>query len=117
MLFRGSNAVGYSAYPDNLIEKFVEKSSEAGVDVFRIFDSLNWIEAMKVSIKAVRERTPGIAEAAICYTGDLYTNPKYNLQYYLDMARQLEDAGAHMLAIKDMAGLLRPFQAATLVTE
>jgi pyruvate carboxylase len=72
---------------------------------------------MKVSIKAVRERTPGIAEAAICYTGDLYTNPKYNLQYYLDMARQLEDAGAHMLAIKDMAGLLRPFQAATLVTE
>ena len=117
MLFRGSNAVGYSAYPDNLIEKFVEKSSEAGVDVFRIFDSLNWIEAMKVSIRAVRERTPGIAEAAICYTGDLYTNPKYNLQYYLDMARQLEDAGAHMLAIKDMAGLLRPFQAATLVTE
>lgn len=117
MLFRGSNAVGYSAYPDNLIEKFVEKSSEAGIDVFRIFDSLNWIEAMKVSIKAVRERTPGIAEAAICYTGDLYTNPKYNLQYYLDMARQLEDAGAHMLAIKDMAGLLRPFQAATLVTE
>lgn len=117
MLFRGSNAVGYSAYPDNLIEKFVEKSSEAGIDVFRIFDSLNWIEAMKVSIKAVRERTPGIAEAAICYTGDLYTNPKYNLSYYLDMARQLEDAGAHMLAIKDMAGLLRPFQAATLVTE
>lgn len=117
MLFRGSNAVGYSAYPDNLIEKFVEKSSEAGIDVFRIFDSLNWIDAMKVSIKAVRERTPGIAEAAICYTGDLYTNPKYNLQYYLDMARQLEDAGAHMLAIKDMAGLLRPFQAATLVTE
>jgi pyruvate carboxylase len=117
MLFRGSNAVGYSAYPDNLIEKFVEKSSEAGIDVFRIFDSLNWIDAMKVSIKAVRERTPGIAEAAICYTGDLFTNEKYNLQYYLDLARQLEDAGAHMLAIKDMAGLLRPFQAEKLVTE
>lgn len=116
MLFRGSNAVGYSAYPDNLIEKFVEKSSEAGIDVFRIFDSLNWIEAMKVSIKAVRERTPGIAEVSICYTGDLFTNHKYNLPYYLDMARQLEDAGAHMLCIKDMAGLLRPFQAATLVT-
>jgi pyruvate carboxylase len=117
MLFRGSNAVGYSAYPDNLIEKFVEKSSESGIDVFRIFDSLNWIDAMKVSIKAVRERTPGIAEAAICYTGDVFTNEKYNMQYYLDMARQLEDAGAHMLAIKDMAGLLRPFQAEKLVTE
>ena len=117
MLFRGSNAVGYSAYPDNLIEKFVEKSSEAGIDVFRIFDSLNWIDAMKVSIKAVRERTPGIAEASICYTGDVFTNEKYNMQYYVDMARQLEDVGAHMLCIKDMAGLLRPFQAAQLVTE
>ncbi|MHA8068793.1 pyruvate carboxylase [Aquirufa ecclesiirivi] len=117
MLFRGSNAVGYSAYPDNLIEKFVEKSSEAGIDVFRIFDSLNWVEAMKVSIRAVRERTPGIAEAAICYTGDVFTNEKYNLQYYLDLARQLEDEGAHMLAIKDMAGLLRPFQAELLVKE
>jgi pyruvate carboxylase len=72
---------------------------------------------MKVSIKAVRERTPGIAEAAICYTGDVFTNDKYNMQYYLDLARQLEDAGAHMLAIKDMAGLLRPFQAEKLVTE
>ncbi|MFM1836531.1 MAG: hypothetical protein RJA04_1219, partial [Bacteroidota bacterium] len=117
MLFRGSNAVGYSAYPDNLIEKFVEKSSEKGIDVFRIFDSLNWIEAMKVSIKAVRERTPGIAEVSICYTGDMFTNEKYNLQYYLDLARQLEDAGAHMLCLKDMAGLLRPFQAQKLVTE
>ncbi|RVU24646.1 pyruvate carboxylase [Sandaracinomonas limnophila] len=117
MLFRGSNAVGYSAYPDNLIEKFVEKSAEAGIDVFRIFDSLNWVEAMKVSIRAVRERTNSIAEAAICYTGDVFTNEKYNLQYYLDLAKQLEDEGAHMLAIKDMAGLLRPFQAEKLVTE
>ncbi len=117
MLFRGSNAVGYSAYPDNLIEKFVEKSAEAGIDVFRIFDSLNWVDAMKVSIKAVRERTNSIAEAAICYTGDVFTNEKYNLQYYLDLAKQLEDEGAHMLAIKDMAGLLRPFQAEKLVTE
>ena len=116
MLFRGSNAVGYSAYPDNLIEKFVEKSSEAGIDVFRIFDSLNWIEAMKVSIRAVRERTPGLAEVSICYTGDVFTNQKYNLQYYVDMARQLEDEGAHILCIKDMAGLLRPFQAEKLVT-
>jgi pyruvate carboxylase len=117
MLFRGSNAVGYSAYPDNLIEKFVEKSAENGIDVFRIFDSLNWVEAMKVSIRAVRERTNSIAEASICYTGDIFNNEKYTLQYYLDMARQLEDEGAHMLCIKDMAGLLRPYQAQTLVTE
>lgn len=117
MLFRGSNAVGYSAYPDNLIEKFVEKSAETGIDVFRIFDSLNWVEAMKVSIKAVRERTNAIAETSICYTGDVFTNEKYSLQYYLDMARQLEDEGAHILAIKDMAGLLRPYQAQLLVTE
>ncbi|MBB6004975.1 pyruvate carboxylase [Arcicella rosea] len=117
MLFRGSNAVGYSAYPDNLIEKFVEKSAETGIDVFRIFDSLNWVDAMKVSIKAVRERTNAIAEASICYTGDIFTNEKYSLQYYLDMARQLEDEGAHILVIKDMAGLLRPYQAQLLVTE
>ena len=146
MLFRGSNAVGYSAYPDNLIEKFVEKSWESGIDVFRIFDSLNWIEAMKVSLKAVRERTGALAEAAICYTGDfmLHGPPteappapeggatflprkapssgggglyKYTLQYYLDMARQLEDLGAHTLAIKDMAGLLKPRQAGILVSE
>ncbi|AQG80761.1 pyruvate carboxylase [Spirosoma montaniterrae] len=117
MLFRGSNAVGYSAYPDNLIEKFVEKSWETGIDVFRIFDSLNWIEAMKVSIRAVRERTDALCEAAICYTGDLHTSQKYTLQYYLDLARQLEDEGAHLLCIKDMAGLLKPLAANTLVTE
>jgi pyruvate carboxylase len=119
MLFRGSNAVGYSAYPDNLIEKFVEKSWESGIDVFRIFDSLNWVEAMKVSIRAVRERTDALAEAAICYTGDMLApdQKKYTLQYYLDMARQLEDEGAHMLAIKDMAGLLKPLAAEVLVRE
>lgn len=120
MLFRGSNAVGYSAYPDNLIEKFVEKSWENGIDIFRIFDSLNWVEAMKVSIKAVRERTDAICEAAICYTGDMLDpakHKKYNLQYYLDLARQLEDEGAHMLAIKDMAGLLKPLAAEVLVKE
>lgn len=119
MLFRGSNAVGYSAYPDNLIEKFVEKSWETGIDIFRIFDSLNWVEAMKVSIRAVRERTNGIAEAAICYTGDMLApnQNKYTLQYYLDMARQLEDEGAHILAIKDMAGLLKPLAAELLVRE
>ncbi|GAB3904038.1 pyruvate carboxylase [Larkinella knui] len=119
MLFRGSNAVGYSAYPDNLIEKFVEKSWETGIDVFRIFDSLNWVEAMKVSIRAVRERTDALAEAAICYTGDMLApdQKKYTLQYYLDMARQLEDEGAHLLAIKDMAGLLKPLAAEVLVRE
>ncbi|GAB3994480.1 pyruvate carboxylase [Spirosoma daeguense] len=119
MLFRGSNAVGYSAYPDNLIEKFVEKSWETGIDVFRIFDSLNWVEAMKVSMRAVRERTDALCEAAICYTGDILSpdQKKYTLQYYLDMARQLEDEGAHMLAIKDMAGLLKPLAAEVLVRE
>ncbi len=124
MLIRGSNAVGYSAYPDNLIEKFIEKAAETGIDVFRIFDSLNWLDAMKVSIKAVRERTNSIAEAAICYTGNGISLPgqpesisKYNLQYYLDMARALEDEGAHILAIKGMAGLLRPFQAEILSSE
>lgn len=116
MLLRGSNAVGYKAYPDNLIERFVEKAGENGMDVFRIFDSLNWVEAMKVSIRAVRERTDSLAEACICYTGDV-TEPgtKFNLNYYLDMARQLEDEGAHILAIKDMAGLLKPDAATILI--
>ena len=117
MLLRGSNGVGYKAYPDNLIEKFVVKSWETGIDIFRIFDSLNWIEAMKVSITTVRERTEGLAEACICYTGDVKTDPKYNMQYYLDLARQLEDLGAHILAIKDMAGLLKPDSATELITE
>jgi pyruvate carboxylase len=118
MLFRGSNAVGYKAYPDNLIEKFIEESWKNGIDIFRIFDSLNWIEGMRRSIQIVRERTGGIAEATICYTGDVL-NPqpgyRYNLQYYLDMARRLEDAGAHMLALKDMAGLLKPYAAEVLI--
>ncbi|MBC7923298.1 MAG: pyruvate carboxylase subunit B, partial [Ferruginibacter sp.] len=119
MLFRGSNAVGYSAYPDNLIVAFIEKSWENGIDVFRIFDSLNWVEAMKPSIRAVRERTGALAEATICYTGDLLNpnNHKYTLSYYLDLARQLEDEGAHLLAIKDMAGLLKPHAAELLIRE
>ncbi len=118
MLLRGSNAVGYTAYPDNLIEKFIVHSWEQGVDIFRIFDSLNWVENMKVSIKTVKEETGGIAEACLCYTGDI-SNPerqKYNLQYYIDLARRLEDAGAHMLAVKDMAGLLKPYAAETLIS-
>jgi pyruvate carboxylase len=117
MLFRGSNGVGYKAYPDNLIEKFIEKSAENGIDIFRIFDSLNWMEAMKVSIKAVRENTNSLAEVALCYTGDV-SNPllkKYDLQYYVDLAKQIEDAGAHILCIKDMAGLMKPRAAEILI--
>jgi len=118
MLLRGSNGVGYKAYPDNLIEKFIEKSWENGIDVFRIFDSLNWVEAMKTSIRTVKERTGALAEGCICYTGDiLRADGKYDLQYYLDLARQLEDEGIHMLAIKDMAGLLKPKSASLLITE
>jgi len=119
MLIRGSNAIGYAAYPDNLIEKFIEKSWENGVDVFRIFDSLNWVDSMKVSINAVKERTGGLAEACICYTGDILdpSKTKYTLQYYLDYAKKLEDAGAHIIGIKDMSGLLKPYAAEVLITE
>lgn len=120
MLIRGSNAVGYTAYPDNLVETFIEESWKNGIDIFRIFDSLNWLEGMKVSINAVRERTGGLAEACICYTGDFldpHRNQKFNLQYYIDLAKRLEDAGAHILGIKDMAGLLKPMQAGILVSE
>ena len=119
MLLRGSNGVGYKAYPDNLIEQFIEKSWETGIDIFRIFDSLNWVENMKVSINTVRERTGGIAEASICYTGEIRddSRSKYTLQYYLDLAKELEDAGAHILAIKDMAGLLKPYSAELLISE
>ena len=118
MLLRGSNGVGYKAYPDNLIEKFIEKSWENGIDLFRVFDSLNWVEAMKVSIRTIKERTGALAEGSICYTGDIFNkDSKYNLQYYLDLARQLEDEGIHILAIKDMAGLLKPNSAKLLVSE
>ncbi len=117
MLLRGSNGVGYKAYPDNLIEKFVEKSWENGIDVFRIFDSLNWVKAMEPSINYVRNKTGGIAEAAISYTGDILdvNQTKYNLAYYTQLAKNLENAGAHMIAIKDMAGLLKPYAATELV--
>ena len=118
MLLRGSNGVGYKAYPDNLIEKFVEKSWENGVDIFRIFDSLNWVKAMEPSINYVRNKTGGIAEAALSYTGDILdtTQTKYDLKYYTQLAKDLENAGAHMIAIKDMAGLLKPYAATELVT-
>ncbi len=120
MLIRASNAVGYKAYPDNLVEKFIEKSWENGNDIFRIFDSLNWADQLEVSTRAVKERTNGIAEVCICYTGDITNpekHPKYDLQYYLDLARRIEDMGAHILAIKDMAGLLKPKAAEILIKE
>jgi pyruvate carboxylase len=118
MLLRGSNGVGYKAYPDNLIESFIIKAWESGIDLFRIFDSLNWVPNLKTSIRVVREKTDALAEACICYTGDV-SDPhrtKYNLQYYLDLARKLEDEGAHLLAIKDMAGLLKPLAAEMLIS-
>ena len=116
MLLRASNAVGYTNYPDNVIRHFVTQSAAGGVDVFRVFDSLNWVDNMRVAIDAVRE-TDALCEAAICYTGDLFdaARPKYTLKYYVDMARELERAGAHILAIKDMAGVCRPRAARELV--
>ncbi|WP_129689245.1 pyruvate carboxylase [Gottfriedia acidiceleris] len=118
MLLRGSNAVGYKNYPDNLVRKFIEASAQAGIDVFRIFDSLNWIKGMEVAIDAVRE-SGKLAEASICYTGDILdpTRTKYNLAYYKELAKDLESAGAHILAIKDMAGLLKPQAAYALISE
>lgn len=117
MLLRASNAVGYKNYPDNVIREFVTTSSEAGIDVFRIFDSLNAIEGMRPAIDAVRQ-TKSIAEAAICYTGDILdpTRRKYQLDYYTNLAKELEQSGAHILAIKDMAGLLKPKAAYELVS-
>ncbi|QFT88729.1 2-oxoglutarate carboxylase small subunit [Bacillus sp. THAF10] len=117
MLLRASNAVGYKNYPDNLIKEFVEKSAHAGIDVFRIFDSLNWVKGMTLAIDAVRD-SGKLAEAAICYTGDINdpSRTKYDLQYYQDMAKELENSGAHILAIKDMAGLLKPQSAYRLIS-
>ncbi|KOY82546.1 pyruvate carboxylase [Lysinibacillus macroides] len=118
MLLRGANAVGYTNYPDNLIREFIAESASSGIDVFRIFDSLNWIKGMEVAIDAARQ-SGKIAEAAICYTGDILddSRAKYSVQYYKDMAKELEAAGAHILAIKDMAGLLKPEAAYRLISE
>ena len=119
MLIRGANAVGYTAYPDNLVEKFVEVSAEKGIDIFRIFDSLNSIDNMRTCINAVVKNTNSIAEVAMGYSGDILNpdRPKFNLNYYLDLARRIEDTGAHILAIKDMAGLLKPYAAEKLIGE
>lgn len=118
MLLRGRNTVGYTPYPETVTKAFIREASATGVDIYRIFDALNNIEAMRPAIDAVREVGTSVAEVAMCYTGDL-SNPGenlYTLDYYLKLAEQIVDAGAHVLAIKDMAGLLRPPAAATLVT-
>ncbi len=116
MLLRGANAVGYTAYPDNVVKAFIRQSVKSGIDVFRIFDSLNNVSQMRRAIAAVRD-AGGIAEGALCYTGDI-DNParaKFNLRYYVRLARELKHAGAHILGIKDMAGLLKPYAAHRLV--
>lgn len=116
MLLRASNAVGYTNYPDNVVRYFVSQAAANGIDIFRVFDSLNATDNMRVAMDAVVE-SGGVCEAAICYTGDLFdvARPKYNLKYYVDKARALEAAGAHVLGIKDMAGVCRPPAAYELV--
>ncbi len=116
MLFRGANAVGYKNYPDNVVRYFIRQAAEAGMDIFRIFDCLNWVENMRVAIDAVGDAGK-IAEGAICYTGDILDpdRAKYSLDYYVKLAKELEAAGCHILAIKDMAGLLRPAAATRLL--
>src|SRR5260370_6748414 len=116
MLLRGDNAVGYASYPDNVIIEFVREAHAQGIDIFRIFDSLNSMENMRVSMDAALE-TGAVCEAAICYTGDILDKgrPKYSLKYYVALAKQLEKLGTHFLAIKDMAGLCKPYAAFTLV--
>ena len=116
MLFRSANAVGYTNYPDNVVRHFVGRAAAAGIDIFRVFDCLNWVDNMKVAIEAVRD-SGRLCEAAICYSGNL-SDPreaKYGLKYYVKLAKELRAMGAHVLAIKDMAGLCRPRAAAMLV--
>jgi pyruvate carboxylase len=116
MLLRGSNTVGYTSYPDNVVRSFVKESAQAGIDLFRVFDSLNWIPNMEVALEAVREQGK-LCEAAICYTGDILNpaRPKYNLAYYVSMAKELEKRGANLIAIKDMSGLCKPFASEKLI--
>lgn len=116
MLLRGANAVGYKNYPDNVIRDFVKRSAEGGIDVFRIFDSLNWVPGMEVAMDEVLNQGK-ICEATMCYTGDILdeTRTKYTLDYYVKMAKELEKRGAHIIAIKDMSGLLKPMAARKLI--
>ena len=116
MLLRGSNAVGYTNYPDNVVTFFVRQAAEAGIDLFRVFDCLNWVENMRVAMDAVVEAGK-LCEGAICYTGDILDpdRAKYDLKYYVGLAHELEKAGAHIIGIKDMAGLLKPAAATKLI--
>ncbi|MEN9812001.1 MAG: hypothetical protein RL479_687 [Verrucomicrobiota bacterium] len=116
MLFRGANAVGYTSYPDNVVAGFVRHAAASGMDIFRVFDSLNYLPNLRVAMEAVQD-THGVCEAALCYTGDILDErrDKFSLQYYVRLARELEKMGAHVLAIKDMAGLCRPYAAHKLV--
>jgi pyruvate carboxylase len=116
MLLRGSNAVGYTNYPDNVVQEFVRQAAVTGVDVFRVFDSLNWVENMRVAMDAVIDNGK-LCEGAICYTGDINDpdRAKYDLKYYIAMGKELRDAGAHVLGLKDMAGLLKPAAAHVLI--
>ncbi|ACM38179.1 MULTISPECIES: pyruvate carboxylase [Rhizobium/Agrobacterium group] len=115
MLLRGANGVGYTNYPDNVVKYFVRQAAKGGIDLFRVFDCLNWVDNMRVSMDAVQEENK-LCEAAICYTGDLLNSarPKYDLKYYTALAAELEKAGAHIIAVKDMAGLLKPAAAKVL---
>ncbi len=116
MLLRGANGVGYTSYADNVVQHFVRQAAAGGVDLFRVFDSLNWVENMRVAIDAVLD-TGALCEGAICYSGDLFdaSRPKYGLDYYLRIARELQKAGVHVLGLKDMAGVCKPRAAAALV--
>ena len=115
MLLRGANGVGYTNYPDNVVKYFVRQAAKGGIDLFRVFDCLNWVENMRVSMEAIQEENK-LCEATICYTGDLLNSarPKYDLKYYVSLAEELEKAGAHIIALKDMAGLLKPAAARVL---
>lgn len=117
MLLRGSNLVGYANYPDNLVRSFIKEAAERGIDVFRVFDSLNWVPSMEVAMDEVLNQNK-LLEATMCYTGDILdpSKDKYTLKYYVDLAKELEHRGAHMLAIKDMSGLLKPYAAKKLVS-
>ena len=116
MLLRASNAVGYTNYSDNVVRYFVDQAAKNGIDVFRVFDSLNWVDNMRVAMDAVVE-SGALCEGTLCYTGDLFDSgrPKFNLKYYVDLAKQLEKAGAHIIGIKDMAGVCKPRAISTLV--
>src|SRR5699024_8992372 len=116
MLLRGNNTVGYKNYPDNVVKEFIRESSDNGIDVFRVFDSLNWVEGMRYAMEQVSENDK-ILEGCMCYTGDILDDnkDKYTLQYYVDLAKELVDGGAQIIGIKDMSALLKPYAAFKLI--